>query len=180
MKLRPEILLHPNIPKPLHGLAPRVIKGQAWWDAVRRESYAKGEFRCWACGVHKAEAKFHKWLEAHELYAYDYPAGRITFIEAVALCHACHNFIHSGRLAALTAKGEITQERAAIILAHGEAVLRNAGLVRPERPRVVAPWGAWRMVLDGVAYGPRHASFADWFAFYNGCPPETLDSVSPA
>jgi len=159
-KTRPEILLHPNIPKPLHGIAPRVVKGQAWWDVVRRQAYASTGFRCAACGVRKQDAKYHQWLEAHELYEYDYEAGRLTLKEIVPLCHSCHNYIHSGRMAMMLDSGEMTEEMYLDILAHGDRLIK--GLKRPEAPLTCAEWPDWRMVIDGKRYGPSTPNMSAW------------------
>ena len=48
-KLRPELLLHPNIPKVLHGVAPRVVLGAKWWDAERRACYERAELKGDTC-----------------------------------------------------------------------------------------------------------------------------------
>ena len=40
-KLRPELLIHPNIPKPLHGVAPRKIMGQKQWDNRKEKSLCR-------------------------------------------------------------------------------------------------------------------------------------------
>ena len=104
MNLHPEILSQPNIPQPLHGLSPRVINGDAWWNATRKEVYARYDYHCIACGVHKTEAQGPKWLEAHEVYDFDYAKGIATVKSIEPLCHYCHNFIHSGRLEAIINK----------------------------------------------------------------------------
>ena len=164
---RPEILLHPNIPKPMHGVAPRVIMGKEWWDVERQKAYKSTNYHCAACGVHKSDANYHEWLEAHELYDMDYECGRMVFKELVPLCHACHNFIHSGRMAMLVSKGEMTESKEREILRHGNAVLKAAKLKQPKPPKKIAAWSNWRLVFNGQEYKPKHKSFAAWLSFYS-------------
>lgn len=159
-RTRPELLLHPQIPKPMHGVSPRVVMGQEWWDQQRQGAYAKYGFRCWACGVHKAKAEVHQWLEGHECYDIDYRRGRMVLIEVVALCHLCHNFIHQGRLSMLVRDGEATEEFAKRVIKHGRRVL---GRMRPKpSPTSTASWGRWRLVIDGKEYGPSTKGLNAW------------------
>lgn len=185
---RPEILLCPQIPDPMHGVAPRVILGKEWWDKTRRLAYESTNFHCIACGVDKYYAKWHKWLEAHEVYDIDYLLGRMTYLETVPLCHFCHNFIHCGRLQALKDKGEISNEKYHAILDHGLNVLTAAGLKKP-LPRgaqdgPMADWGDWRLVLpnpearrltlakssfkETIEYPPKFKNLDEWKKEYEG------------
>jgi hypothetical protein len=157
---RPELLLHPQIPKPLHGCAPRVILGEDWWNRERQAAYAANDFCCWACGVPKADALIHQWLEGHECYEFDYAKGRLTLKEIVALCHLCHNFIHLGRLGMLLKRGETTHEFILQVIDHGRTVTK--GLKAPALPKISAPWAAWRMVIDGKEYGPTSENYTAW------------------
>lgn len=163
---RLEILLHPNIPKPLHGLNPRTIKGQEWWDEVRKEAYYKADYCCQACGVSKWDAAYHKWLECHELYEIDYAKGRMVFKELVALCHSCHNYIHSGRMRMLVDKGEWSEEKMNDILNRGDKLIKEAKLKRPKPPNQIAPWGEWVLIFDGVEYPAKYKSLDEWRAAY--------------
>jgi hypothetical protein len=165
--LRPEILQTPNTPKPLHGVVPRLILGAAWWDRTRHEAYESTDDRCLACGVHKSNAVEHQWMEGHELYRFDYPAGRLTYLETVPLCHYCHNFIHDGRQGMLLKAGGITLEKFLAVLKHGKAVLKSAGLVKPT-PYVgpMPAWEKWRLVLFGKEYPPVYKTFAEWKKAY--------------
>lgn len=167
IKLRPEILLHPNIPKPMHGVNPRSVKGTKWWDEQRQIAYAKTEYCCAACGVHKTEAKYHHWLEAHELYDIQYWCGRMQFVEIVALCHSCHNYIHSGRMRALVDKGEMSQEKFNEIIKHGENVLAGVLQKTAVSYEVECKWADWCMVFDGVEYPPIYKTYEEWNAHYN-------------
>lgn len=128
MELQPEILQHPNIPKPLHGLAPREIKGKSWWDKTRKAVYKKQGDCCIACGVHKSEAKYHNWIEAHEYYNMDYVEGSMKIEKIVGLCHSCHAYIHSGRTLVMYQKGNIGFNKAYDIMTHGFKVLKNNNL----------------------------------------------------
>lgn len=161
----PVLLLHPQIPKPLHLTNPRTILGDAWWNKARRATYARAEFRCEACRTHKQAALYFKRLEAHEVYDIDYAAGTVTFRHLVALCHACHSYIHQGRLRRLYLKHEITAEFYHGIIDRGDAILWKAGLNPENKNRVpdrVAPWGGWRMVIGSTRYAGRFATFEDW------------------
>lgn len=197
MKTEPEILLHPNIPKPLHGLNPRSIMGEEWWNTERQKAYASTQYHCLACGVHKSKAEFHKWLEAHEYYKFNYPIGEIEIEKIIPLCHSCHNFIHNGRLMKLLFSGTVSPERFWAIVRHGVVVLRENNLphnpfmlsvlravsdafIVPSwvRPLLTAPihfphggedipWGDWRLRFNGELYEPIHKSYSDWKLYYS-------------
>jgi hypothetical protein len=160
------ILCHPNIPKPLHGINPRTVYGTAWWDRERKKAYEKAHFMCEACLTHKTEAEYHQWLEAHEFYTFDYKRGRVTFDHLVALCHACHQYIHDGRMNMLVVQGEMDWSKRDAIIARGDRLLAEAGLthLREERHGAVTtvPWMEWRMVIDGKEYGPSSGGLYGW------------------
>lgn len=164
--MRPGLLLHPNIPKPLHGMSPRELMGDEWWDFTRQWVYANAGFRCQCCGVPKREALYHAWLEAHETYQYDYENGIATVNEIVALCHACHNYIHSGRLLILAQTGEIAFSKYEHIMQRGDAILKEAGLKKPQPPARIAEWDRWRIVIAGREYKTRWPSYEAWEAHY--------------
>lgn len=174
--LRPEILIHPNIPKPLHGVNPRTIMGTNWWNRERRKVYKSTEFHCIACGVHKDDARSRQWMEAHETYSIDYLKGRATYIETVPLCHFCHNFIHSGRLQALLDSGKLHHSKFVAIIQHGDRVLRAAGLEKKShfereaevkkliRQGLIADWEDWRLIFDGKEHEPIYKTYEQWLA----------------
>jgi hypothetical protein len=137
---RPYILQNPNVPKPMHGRNPRSILGKEWWDEKRQAAYRRYDYCCWACGIHKRQAAYHHWLEGHEIYTIDYPRGRMELQEIVALCHSCHNFIHSGRMVMRLEAGELEPQKYVEIVNHGWSVLKAAGL----RP--------WPFVLPQISY----------------------------
>lgn len=169
MQLQPELLLHPNIPKPLHGLNPRTILGQQWWDNTRRKAYAEQDYCCLACGVHKSNALFHSWLEGHEFFKIDYVVGYAEVTKIVALCHACHNYIHSGRMRMLVDKGQMSIIKMADIIQYGERILDQAGLpYRVDPPTVVQQdWSKWYLLLEGIKYYSPYKNIEDWVHHYS-------------
>jgi hypothetical protein len=162
---RPEVLLSPPIPLPLHTMAPRVILGEKWWEETRSAALYSTGFRCAACGTHRRDTKEH-WLEGHELYAVDFDARRMTYVETVPLCRSCHCFVHHGRLRCLVQDGKMSRREHAEIMQHGKAVLRTWKLKRVEDPynHVITEeeWGQWRLVINGIEHPPHIKSLADW------------------
>lgn len=96
------LLCMPNIPKPLHGLAPRIIEGQSKWNLMRTKCYMDADYQCQACGKYLGSGK----CEAHELYSVDWSKQLSKFERCVCLCKDCHAFIHSGRTFSMYQRGE--------------------------------------------------------------------------
>lgn len=136
MILRPELLRHPLIPQPLHGINPRNILGDKWWNEQRKLAYEKTSFLCAACGTHKDDKScscgkhfaYKSYLEAHEAYKIDYKNHNLELLEVVALCHSCHNFIHCGRLLKEYAEGINSRVYTGNILEHGIEILTRSEL----------------------------------------------------
>jgi hypothetical protein len=167
-KQRPELLLLPNIPKPMHRVAPREILGSKWWNETRQAAYRSTSYHCLACGVYKMDALFRQWLEGHEVYEIDYVHGRMVYVETVPLCHCCHNYSHDGRLQALLGQGKVSQAKFVAIIQHGDGVLFRAGLrkvISYDGP--CAEWKKWWLVLNGKQYPPHFKTFEQWKQAFN-------------
>jgi len=165
---RPEILLHPQIPRPLHGLAPRTIKGSKWWDRERHNAYARSNYHCEACGVSQSQALVRRHLEAHEMYDINYLQGRMYFKETVAVCHLCHNFIHFGRIKYLYEIRKITHGFLIEVRSHGDRILSKAGLYKnhDEVFYSLVPWNNWRLVIGNEEYTGKFRSQEEYDTFY--------------
>ena len=185
VRLKPEILTHPNIPKPLHGISPRTIMGDEWWNKTRQEVYARYNYHCIACGVSKLEAQGPKWLEAHEFWEINYREGVCKIKSIEPLCHYCHNFIHSGRLKKIMGK-EKTKQEVINILEHGLKILsehklkcfpstlyfaldlgcKTYGVSPYSIPDKDIPWEKWKLVYNNKEYYSKFSSFQEWEEYY--------------
>jgi hypothetical protein len=183
---KPEILTHPNIPKPLHGIAPRTIKGSSWWNKEREKVYQRYDYHCVACGTHKIDAKGKKWLEAHEYWNIDYKKGIAEVKSIEPLCHYCHNFIHSGRLSEIVGK-EKTKEEVIAILEHGFKILadnklecfpftkqlaehlgaKTFGVGAYFLPEEEAEWDEWKLIFEGKEYKSKFKNIDEWSEYYS-------------
>ena len=183
---KPEILCHPNIPKPLHGVNPREIMGKEWWDQERQRVYASSNYHCIACGVHKSKAKKHQWLEAHEFWKIDYETGVCEITSIEPLCHYCHSFIHSGRLGMIIDK-EKSRSEVVEILEHGFRILSENNLecfpftldfgihlgcntynLNPYyMPSSDVHWSDWKLIWNGNEYRSNFSSSSGWSKFYS-------------
>lgn len=163
----PELLAHGVIPAPMHGTNPRTILGDEWWQEQRRAAAKEYRWHCWACGVHKLKARFHQWLEGHERYDIDYDAGRLLYLGCCALCHACHNYIHVGRLRILVEEGAEPPGKLVEVIEHGNGVVEAHGVTVPDVDEDAGPcWEDWRMEIGGALYRPRFRSREDWARHY--------------
>lgn len=97
------LLAMPNVPRPLHGMAPRTILGSDKWNEMRFNTYVHAKYRCEICGKSFQQNEPLKLPDhsVHELFSYDYENGIGRFIRCISLCQDCHDFIHSGRMLTL-------------------------------------------------------------------------------
>lgn len=120
--MQPARLLHPMIPHSLAGVNPRRIKGKEWWDKTRKAAYAKNNYCCWACGVHKLDTE-EQLLDGHETYEFDFEKQTVRYVETAALCRSCHMFIHFNTVA--------LRFRRKRYIVRGLEFLRSAGIPLP-------------------------------------------------
>ena len=118
-----------------------------WWDIVRREAYRKNNFCCFACGVFQLEAEYKHTLDAHECYTYDYDKFEAYPSEVVALCAACHQFIHWRRMR--------MRPRCRDIILRGLRIVAKAGLALPAGQLRAARLLEGVVVFEGLPVGPR-------------------------
>ena len=88
------LLSMPNIPKALHKLAPLTLLGDKAWRELRSKCLKDAHYTCEACG----RALVPSYLDAHELYTYNYYDCVAVFERCVCLCKTCHASIHSGHI----------------------------------------------------------------------------------
>lgn len=100
--LRPLIAM-PNIPKPLHGVAPRTLLGASTWNHMRKKAYALADDTCEICGA-KPDNLRHR--HGHEVYEIDYRKGIARFVRVFCVCSLDHlGCIHTGRAITLYKHG---------------------------------------------------------------------------
>ncbi len=168
------LLLHPSLPPALHGTNPRTVlkkKKPGWWDKVRKEAYAKHDYRCWACGSHKYdEGSFGRdVLDAHEYYNIDFTSCIITLHKIVALCPQCHAFIHINMMSKLYDKGELDEQDCWLIVNHGIRTMENQSINPTKVPPVynVEDWNKWHLIIDGESYYSKFSGVDEWREFYD-------------
>lgn len=160
--------MHP-VPKPLWGVAPRTLMTASQWDKVKIKCHTDSGWKCEACGVEKVNAHPLPRLDCHEVYIFNYPLGTSTFVRFCSLCGMCHSYIHETRLTGLVMNGACPEHFYDAVIAHGEAVLRAAGLkLRPEVPpeETWALWDSWRLLLNGKEHKPKFISARHADIFY--------------
>lgn len=105
------LITMPNVPRPLHGLAPRIIMGQSTWNHIRKRCYFDAGYKCEICGADPPKGQLH----AHELYTIDWEKGTSKFERCIAICRQDHDFIHSGRLVTLFKEGNPLYPRSYVL-----------------------------------------------------------------
>ena len=170
VEIKPELLRHPNIPKPLHGMNPRTIMKTKWWNEKRREAYARNNYHCTTCGAyHEFDVDRKVFvdipLHAHEYYRIDYDNCSAELVYIFALCPICHDYIHSGRMNAMYEKGVLDEADCWLIRSQGERVLGEV-IDNVDKRDYTEDWNKWHLIIDGKKYFSKFKSIEEWREFY--------------
>lgn len=96
------LLTMPNVPLPLHTLAPRTIMSKSEWDKIRKKCYVMAGWKCEICGTNLQPGE----AQSHECYSYDFTKQEAVFERCLCLCKKCHlGGIHSGRALSMYLQG---------------------------------------------------------------------------
>lgn len=138
------ILAMPNIPYPLHSLAPRTVLGATTWNFMRKACYKKAGKTCEICG-YKPSGVDGDYCHAHEVYDIDYARQQAEFKRTICLCKRCHLMcIHTGRALTLYKQGNpmYTKERLLVGAEHAFTIINNWNKEHPEEEplRVFSAW----------------------------------------
>jgi hypothetical protein len=73
------------------------------WDKIRKQTYAKYNYRCGICGGKGR-------LNCHEVWEYDDKNNIQKLVDFIALCDLCHHVKHIGFVSILARRGELDYE----------------------------------------------------------------------
>jgi hypothetical protein len=171
--LESEILAHPQLIKPLHGLNPRTLMGVNKWYKLRERVIKDNENTCYTCGSKNVP------LECHEVYTYDWKECIVKLVRIVPLCKDCHNFIHFGRFQILRNQGKITELEFLRVYARGRDILLKNNISKDAVIKKIAKgdlnnyfpekngtWSRWRLEWRGTYYPSKFKTFYEWKQFY--------------
>lgn len=70
---------------------------QSQWDKIRRDSYAKANYKCEICGGSGKDYGRKHDVECHEIWHWNDAEKIQTLIGLISLCPKCHEVKHYGR-----------------------------------------------------------------------------------
>tara|TARA_R100000908_G_C3750970_1_gene145558 strand:- start:1527 stop:2024 length:498 start_codon:yes stop_codon:yes gene_type:complete len=89
------------IPKTVFFSNVRTLLKQKYWDLVRKESYAKADYKCEICGDTGKNQGYNHNVECHEIWEYDDKKRLQKLTGLISLCPNCHQVKHFGRTSAI-------------------------------------------------------------------------------
>lgn len=142
------LLTMPNIPKPLHAVAPRAIMGEQAWTKVRKRAYYDAGYRSEISRVLSAGPG---GLHAHEVYDINYVTGICKFKRVCAITPQEHvYFIHSGRMLTLWKNGNplYSTERVLAGIENGFKLIYEWNKAHPRRKKLKV----YQTILEYLKY----------------------------